>query len=129
MKCIPLLIALSTIFFSFEQEIKSNDDILNFSWIEYDFGSVLLGERKECDLFIKNNSNKRISIAYLIAGCHCVEVSVNKKKIKPSQTIGVHIVFIPGISSTGHIEQCFYIGIKGQDNPVRFVIKAEMLVE
>lgn len=105
------------------------NDKISANWIEHDFGDVLIGERTECDLILKNISSEKIQISCLIPGCHCITVKANHKIIKPSKTLKIHITYDTANKQTGYTEQSIILCLEGSKNPIYFVLKATHNIE
>lgn len=110
----------------------SNEDFtyinekLSSNWIEYDFGEIIIGERTECNLILKNTSSETIHISCLIPGCHCLTIKANDKKIKPSKTLKIHVIYDTTNKQKGYDEQSIILCLEGSKNPICFVLKANL---
>lgn len=104
----------------FGNSIQSN-------WVEYDFGEVAVGQKRECDLFITNVSSTCLHFDYLIPGCNCMTLKSSGSKVKPQKTLKVHVVYDTSNHHEGYNEQSIILCFKEHSSPIVFKVKAQLI--
>jgi hypothetical protein len=88
---------------------------------EYDFGTVVQGERAKHNFVITNDGDDTLKISNVHASCGCTAALPDKKELLPGESTNIKVEF----NSTGRSgSQVKYITVKSndKDNP-EFVLK------
>ena len=123
-----LLLMLISALFSIADICLPPDNVqinnyLQANWIEYDFGNVRAGSIVECDLVLKNTSTHPLKIQALIPGC----IKYRNKKIRPHQTLKVHIQYDTRNKPLGYMENSIILCVDELTNPMNFALKIELI--
>lgn len=66
-----------------QPEYVSINKSLKANWLEYDFGTVKVGNKMECDLLLNNISDNILKIQTIVPGCSCITLRCANKIIWP----------------------------------------------
>lgn len=72
---------------------KSNLPVIKFTETEYNFGTVIQGEKVAHSFVFKNTGNGNLIISNVKASCGCTVPKWTKEPIKPGQTGTIELVF------------------------------------
>lgn len=103
-------------------QTKINQSI-ECSWLEYDYGTLTIGDTASCTLVIKNISNKTLEIVHVINGCSCISTVINTRRLRPEKEAVISIKFCTEKKQPGENYQ--NIAICTSDQKVySFILKA-----
>lgn len=127
MRFLIILIAILNILVPHSNEnLTRINGKLSANWVEYDFGEIIIGEKTECDLILKNTSSETINISCLIPGCHCLTIKAKYKKIDPFGKLIIHVIYDTRNKHEGYDEQSIILCLEGSKAPICFVLKANL---
>ncbi len=72
---------------------KSTLPLIEFDEFEKDFGTIAEGENKEFEFIVMNVGGSELIVSHLRSFCDCVEVSLDKTIIQPSNSARVQGIF------------------------------------
>lgn len=97
--------------------------------LTYDFGNVKAGELVKYKFMIANNGDDLLKIENVITSCGCTAAALDKKELKPGESVPLGIEF----NSTGRSgPQAKYISIMCNDKAtpqVRLTVKGNVILE
>lgn len=107
----------------------SNDDglpTIDFDELEFNFGTVIQGEKVSHSFVFKNNGNGNLIISNVKASCGCTVPKWSKEPIKPGKTGLIELVF-DSANRDGKQTKSAQVYSNTQPNATELVIRCEII--
>ncbi|MDD3740261.1 MAG: DUF1573 domain-containing protein [Bacteroidales bacterium] len=106
---------------------NNNLPAIEFTETEYNFGTVIQGEKVAHSFVFKNTGNGNLIISNVKASCGCTVPKWSKEPIKPGQTGNVEIVF-DSANRDGIQTKSAKVYSNTQPNITELIIRCEVIM-
>lgn len=91
----------------------------------HDFGTLLQGQKVNCDFKIINNSSENVKIDRIVTSCDCTTCSVSDSVIAPGEKHSVNVIFQDSITN-GDFSRIIHVFYHGFEYPIQLEIIGKM---
>lgn len=100
--------------------------VIDFEEVEFNFGTVIQGEKVSHSFVFKNNGNGNLIISNVKASCGCTVPKWTKEPIKPGKTGTIEIVF-DSANRDGKQTKSAKVYSNTQPNVTELVVRCEVI--